>query len=309
MLTTDLITSIQRRAAVPEAQSTFSQTDFFQMIDEETASKMIPLILEQMEEYYVADFPYNITMNQNAYPMPPRATASMLRDVQIISSTDPDSITPLERLQIESLYASTASNYRVLIKKSGFYIKSNTVYMYPTPNYTQNILNLEYYSRPNSAVDPATCGQITAIDQGAQQLTVSNLPSNITTSTLVDFVKSVSGFECTAIDQVITNISGNILTFSNPLPTILGTQTLSVSIGDYVCQATQTCVVQVPQELLPLLSQYVAVRILSAQGDPNLPQAVNELSVLEKNAMNLIAPRVSGKMKRVTNTRGVCRFV
>lgn len=301
MLTTDLVTSIQRRAAIPETQVTFSQADFFSMIDEEVASKLVPLILDQMEEYYVADYPYNITSGRNAYQMPSRATASKLRDVQVISSNDPDSITPLQRLQIEALFASTSSSYRVLIKKTGFYIKANTIYMYPTPQYTANIINLEYYTRPNSSVAPSTCAVITAIS--GNTITVSSLPSNITTSTLIDFVKVLSGFECTAIDQTITSIASNILTMASTPPSTL-------SVGDYVCQATQSCVVQVPQELLPLLSQYVTVRVLSSQGDEQaLGAAVSELGKLETNASTLLAPRVSGKMKKVTNTRGVSRFV
>lgn len=303
MLTTDLITSIQRRAAIPVAQVTFTTTDFMQMIDEELASKLLPLILEQMEEYYVADYPYNITRGQNAYPLPVRATASMLRDVQIISAADPDSISPLERLQIENLYSSTSSSYRVMIKKSGFYIKSNTVYMYPTPEYTQNIINLEYYTRPNSSVSPSSCAQIVSINASLNTLTVSSLPSNITTSTPVDFVKVLSGFECTAIDQTITNVAGSVITLSQPLPS-------NLTVGDYVCQATQSCVVQIPQELLPLLSQYVTVRILSSQGDAqSLQAAKDELTMLQVNAATLISPRISGKPKRVTNTRGVSRFV
>jgi hypothetical protein len=52
------------------------------------------------------------------------------------------------------------------------------------------------------------------------------------------------------------------------------------------------------------------VRVLSSQGDAQaLQAAVGELQQLEKNAMMLLAPRVSGKVKRVTNTRGVSRFV
>ena len=160
MLTSDLITSVQRRAAVPEAQITFSDTDFYGFADEEIESKLIPLILRNMSEYYVYDCPYNITSGQNAYAIPTRAIAGKLRDVQVISSTDPDSITPLERLEVTDLFSSTSSSYRVLIKKSGFYLKGNNVIMYPTPNYTENIINLEYYIRPNTCVDPSVCAQI-----------------------------------------------------------------------------------------------------------------------------------------------------
>jgi hypothetical protein len=272
-------------------------------MDEEIQSKLVPLVLKNMEEYYVTDFPYNITMGVNTYSIPTRAIAGKLRDVQIISSTDPESIVPLDRLDITNLFSSTSSSYRVQIKKLGFYIKGNNIIMYPGPTTTQNILNLEYYIRPNLCVDPSVCAQITGFSTGANTITVSGLPSNITTSTLVDTVKTISGFECTGIDQPISSIATNVLTMTNPIPT-------NLSIGDYVCQAKQTCVVQVPEELLPLLSQYVVVRVLSSQGDLQAYQlAVQELTKLEENAQMLIAPRVDGKPKRVTNSRGISRFV
>lgn len=300
MLTSDLAISVQRRAAVPNAQVTFSSADFYALIDEEIESKLIPLVLKNLEEYYVADFPYNITANQNQYQIPTRAIAGKLRDVQIISSSDSQSISPLERLDITDLYASSSSSSRVRIKKNGFYIKGNSIYMYPTPNSTQNIINLEYYIRPNASVDPSACAVITAFT--STTITISSLPANITIATPIDLVKVNSGFECTAIDQVITGIAGNVLTFAS-LPT-------NLTIGDYVCQAKQSCVVQVPQELLPLLSQYVVVRVLAAQGDGQaLQMALGELTKLEENANILISPRVDGKLKRVVNTRGVSRFV
>jgi hypothetical protein len=303
VLTSDLATSIQRRAAVPNAQVTFSSSDFYAFIDEEIESKLIPLILKNLEEYYVYDCPYLITSGQNAYAIPTRAIAGKLRDVQVISSTDPDSITPLERLDVTDLFSATSSTARMLIKKSGFYIKGNNIIMYPSPTYTQNIINLEYYIRPNSSVDPSVCGLITGINTALNTITVVATPSNITTSTPCDFVKVNSGFECTAIDQTPSSIAGNIITFPSTLPT-------NMQAGDYVCQAKQSCVVQVPQELLPLLSQYVVVRVLSAQGDAQaLQMAISELTKLEENALLLISPRVDGKPKRVVNTRGVSRFV
>lgn len=302
MLTTELISSIQRRAAVPLAQGTFSSTDFYSIIDEVIESKLMPLVLSNLEEFYVADYPYNITAGVKAYQIPARATGVKLRDVQVISSTNPDSIAPLDRLDVADLYVS-GGMAGALRQKSGFYLKGNSVIIYPTPTVTKDILNLEYYTRPSSCVDPTVCAQITAIDLVGNTVTVLGLPANITTATLVDFVKATPGFECTAIDQTITNIATNVLTFSVALPT-------SLSVGDYVCQATKSCVVQAPQELLPLVAQYGAVQVLSGQGDLQaLQDARSELEKLEKNAMMLISPRVDGKPKRVTNARGISRFV
>jgi hypothetical protein len=146
------------------------------------------------------------------------------------------------------------------------------------------------------------CAQITAINPSLNQVTVSALPSNISTSTTVDFVMANPNYDYTAIDQTITNIAGSVLTFAS-LPA-------SLSVGDYICQSTQSCVLQIPDELIPLLSQYVVVRVLSAQSDAQaLQEAISELQKLESNANLLIAPRVNGKPKRVVNTKGITRYV
>lgn len=299
----DLMTSVKRRCNVPTAQITFQQADFYALADEEIRSKLVPLILKHMEEFYVATLDYTVASHQTVYAIPTRAIGMALRDVQIVSSTDPDTRVGLERLNPEDMYAGISGNARFLVKKNGFYLQGNSVILYPTPLQAIDILRLSYYMRPNQLVDVTTCGLITAVNAGANQITVATVPSNITTSTPVDLVRAIPGFECTAIDQVVTNITSNVLTFSGTLPT-------NVAAGDYVCQATQSCVVQVPPELQPLLFQYVVVRILAAQGDQaNLKAAVAELEMLEKSAGTLLAPRVSGKVKRVVNARSINRWV
>lgn len=301
-LANDLVTSVKRRCNVPTAQVTFQLADFLALADEEIRSKLLPLILKHMEEFYVFPVDQTVVINQAEYPIPSRATAMSLRDVMIVSSTDPDTRVGLERLNPEDLYAGMSGNGRFLVKKNGFYLQGNSVMLYPTPQQNIDVLRMLIYMRPSQLVDVATCGLITAIDTVAKTVTVQTLPSNITLQTPIDFVKAQPGFNCTAIDQTITGIASNVLSFS-ALPSTL-------ALGDYVCQANQSCVVQVPVELQPLLFQYVVVRVLAAQGDQtNLKAAVAELESLEKSAGLLLAPRVSGKVKRVVNARSINRWV
>lgn len=300
-LSSDLVTSVKRRCNVPTSQVTFQQTDFYALGDEEIRSKMIPLILKHMEEFYVALYDQNVVLNQAVYAIPYRAVSMSLRDVMMVSSTDPDTRVGLERLNPEDLYAGISGNARFLVKKNGFYLQGNSLILYPTPHQTLDILRMCYYMRPSQLVDPTVCAQITGISGSA--LTVSVVPSNITTLTTVDFVKANPGFECTAIDQTISSIVSTTITMAVAPPSTL-------SVGDYICQSNQSCVVQVPVELQPLLFQYVVIRVLSAQGDQgNLKAAVSELEALEKAAGTLLAPRVSGKVKRVVNARAISRWV
>lgn len=301
-LSSDLITSVKRRCNVPTSQVTFQPADFLALADEEIRSKLVPLVLKHMEEFYVALLDQSIITNQTSYAIPTRAIGMALRDVQIVSSTDPDTRVGLERLNPEDLYTGISGNARFLIKKNGFYLQGNSLVLYPAPAQDVDILRMSYYMRPNQLVDVASCGLISAIDTTLNTVTVATLPSNVTLSTTIDFVKAQPGFECPAIDQTITNVASNVLTFAS-LPA-------NLALGDYVCQAQQSCVVQVPVELQPLLYQYVVIRILSAQGDAtNLKAAIAELESIEKAAGLLLSPRVSGKVKRVVNSRAINRWV
>lgn len=301
-LSEDYITSVKRRCNVPTSQFTFQTADFLALGDEEIRSKLIPLILKHMEEFYVTTQDFTVNANQATYAIPYRAIAMALRDVQFVSSTTPDTRVGIERLSPEDLYTGLTGNSRTLIRKNGFYLQGNSLILYPTPTQGLDIMRMSYYMRPSSLVPTANCGLITAINSGANQVTVSAVPSAITTLTTVDFVRAVPGFECTAIDQTISNVAAPVLTFAASLPT-------NLQVGDYVCQSGQSCVVQVPVELQPLLFQYVVVRILAAQGDQtNLKSAMMELESLEKAAGLLLAPRVSGKVKRVVNSRSIARW-
>ncbi len=302
-LTSDLVTSIQRRSAVPSSQVTFQTTDFYAMLDEEIKSKIVPLILRTIEEFYVRHLDIPIIANQANYPIPTRAIATSLRNVQVIDINNEDNRRELERLAPEDLYSSYSGDYRFTIQKNGFYIEGNDIYIYPTPTQTINNLRLTYYCRPNLPVDPSQCAQVQSINFTTNQITVVSLPTTFSTLTPLDFVQANPGFDWTAQDMTPTNIAGNVLTFGSALPTDL-------AVNDYICLSGQTCVVQVPAELHPLLVQYVVVRVLSAQGDSEALQAANfELQQLQENAMTLISPRVIGKAKRATNGRGIGRWV
>lgn len=307
-LTTDLVSDVQIAAGIPDNQGTFTDTVVYAIGDREIRSKMLPLIMKNLEEYYIVILDYNVTANQAAYQIPTRAVAAGLRDVQLVQSNDDEARTPLERLSPEDLYSTVGGNYRFTIKKNGFYLQGNQVVVYPTPTTTQNLLRLSYACRPNKLVDPTACGQVLSIDLSTNTVVLSaSAPSTFAVNTLMDLVNANPNFDWWAQDLALTAITtttvqNDTLTFTT-LPS-------SLNVGDYVCLSGQSCVVQVPVELQPLLVQYIAVRILSAQGDEqSLRDAVSELKMLEDNALLMIAPRVEGKPKRCVNTRSLTRFV
>ena len=303
-LSSDLMAAVKRYSSVPTSQVTFQAADFYALGDDSIRAKIVPLVIKHMSEYYVKPYNYSIQNGVSAYAIPPRAINSMLRSVQLVGMADPDSRVNLQQLAIEDLYAGLAGSTGILVKKSGFYIEGNNIVLYPTPVSTAlNTLRLNYFIRPNQLVDPTACALIQSVNTGANTITCASVPSTWSTANILDIVKAQPGFDCMAIDQAITNIAGGVITVSSTLPT-------TISAGDYVCLAGQSCVVQVPVELQPLLTQYVVVRVLAAQGDQNgLKSALAELEALEKNASLLLAPRVQGSVRRIVNSRSIARLV
>ena len=214
----DLMADVKRNCNVPTSQITFQNTDFYALADNSIRSKLVPLIIKTMEEFYVYPINYAIATGQIAYPIPPRAVNMMVRSVQIISSSDPDTRVNLERLNIEDLYAGISGNARFLVKKNGFYLEGNNVVLYPTPVQNLDILRLNYYIRPGQLVDISSCAQVQSINTSTNVVTCVSVPSTFTNATLYDLVKANPGYDYTAIDQPVTTVNGNLITFTNALP-------------------------------------------------------------------------------------------
>lgn len=299
----DLMASVKLNCNVPTSQLTFTADDFYALIDQSIRSKMIPLILKQYEEFYVFPKDYNITSGTSSYDIPTRAINMALRSVQIVDANNRDTRVNLERLNIEDLYAGISGNSRFLVQKNGFYIENNQVVLYPSVNQTiQDVLRLNYFIRPGQMADTADCGQVQSVNTGLNQITCTTVPSSFSASGTYDLVKAQPGFDYLAIDQTLSGLSSNVMTFTDTLPT-------NIAVGDWVCPQYESCIVQIPVELQPLLTQYVVVRVLSAQGDSKLKDAIAELEKLETNASILLAPRVQGSTKRVVNARAINRWV
>jgi hypothetical protein len=278
------------------------------MLDQVMRSKMLPLILKVIEDYYVTHADIPLVANQASYPIPTRAIAADLRNVEYLDPNSPnlEGRWPIERLNREDLYSSYTGNSRWVIKKNGFYIDSNSVVLFPTPTDSSTSLRLTYMCRPNQIVDTSACGQITVINGNV--VTIAITPG-FTTSSVLDLVSAQPHFDWqlqnvspSAVSNTTAGATNVTLTFSS-LPSTL-------AVGDWVCPAQQSCVVQCPVELQPLLCQYVVVQVLSAQGDAQMLQdARNELQMLEDNALLLISPRSIGQAKRAVSGRAISRWV
>lgn len=287
---TELLASLKRRGFIPSSTNTLSAADFFKVVDDETQTYIVPLLLEVREEYLVASEDIEITAGTSEYFIPERAIAGKLRDLTL--SDGNGGYKSLSRFEPEGVdtFTSTSSG------AGGFYLQGNKIILVGSSTGT---LRATYYERPNRVVATSAVGEITAINTGTKEVTVSGTcPSTFTTSVSYDFVKGKPGFDTLGKDYSASAVGASSVTFSSTLPTDL-------AVGDFVCLAQETPIAQIPVELHPLLAQRVAATILQALGDPKAKVAYDVAADMERRALKVLTPRTEGSSRYVVNRNGV----
>ena len=81
MTSEDLIRSLKRRALIPTDQSTFSEDDFLEILNEEIQTGILPYLIEQHEEHLVTYVELDADVDPLKFKIPYRAVGNKLRDV------------------------------------------------------------------------------------------------------------------------------------------------------------------------------------------------------------------------------------
>jgi len=291
--TQSLIDSIKARGLIPTSQSTFTNDDFLRFGTEEIQVGMLPMLISVREEFFVKHDDQSIIALQEYYPIQDRAVSRMLRDV-LQSNQNP--IQPRSELQVLARMEPEQIHWQRNVARSTndfmYYFRDDSVALSPPPRTTQGTLRLVYHRRPSNLVMPASAAKITSIDS-TTQVTVSNVPSTFTDSSVVDLVDAKGGFATLGDDLALSSVTDPTITFAADLPTDL-------KVGDYIALAGETPIPQIPLELQPVLSQRVVVKCLEALGDTNGVQVAQaKLMEIEKAAMTLISPRDKGTAKKI----------
>src|SRR3990167_6114258 len=249
--TSDLLTNIKTRAAVPTSQSTFTTTKILAMADAEMRTYIMPMLIST-REYYLA-YDYETTVNASGlYAIPTRAVGAKLINACLIDGT---SRLDLNWITEDELVRTDMTR----LGSPGIFLKRNTANLLPPTSHGFGSIRLTYNIRPGQFIETSSASQITAINTGTFTLTFASLPTAFLTSVNYDMVQQNPHFDALAIDQTATTITSTTMIFSS-LPS-------SLAVGDWVSIANQTCIVQVPVELQPLLEQKAANTLLRSQGD------------------------------------------
>lgn len=297
--TTDaLVDSVKRRITVPTAQQFFYPANIVNFANDELMSTLVPSIISVREEYFVTKKDYPIVSGTSSFEIPTRAVGGMMRDVVLVDNSGNEVAMP--RLQPETTKSdSMLSNTRLY----GFILRDDKVILYPNSDAFTNqpTLRVYYMRRPNNLVIKSLGAQITNVNTGTNEVTLSNVPSAWTTLTTFDVIQGNPIFSSVADDQAITTIAGNILTFVS-LPT-------GIASGQWISEARHTPIPQIPYEGHHVLAQFTAARMLEAMGDKGNAKVILDIANnLLEGFLKIITPRTEATMKKINNRAGVFAY-
>jgi len=283
----ELLASARRGASIPNDQNLFTDAELLAFADETIATSFVPMIMSLREEFFVKKENISCVANQAEYNIPPRAIGSTLRDLKLIVGS--------ERKNLIYIQPEVSHKYATSGEPIGFYMQGDQYVLVPVPTSASYSLEISYSFRPSALVPLASAGVVATIGSGL--ITVTSLPSGILTGVLVDCVSGSANYQNKGYNVAVTNVSGS---------TVYGTFPSTLAVGDYVCLASTSPVIQLPLELHPAVAQSLQCRYLEAVGDyEGLRVAENRLQQQMTTARQLLSPRIEGEGKFIINRSGL----
>jgi hypothetical protein len=291
-----LIPTLRLLPLMPSVQALFSPADLVTVMDFEMSSKILPLIDMQAEEYFIVPFDIPYVQSITTYALPIRATADKLRAVSFVDSNNNEIRIP--RLRPEDIMSNVNSTGLAINPALwGFYLQNDKCILYlgsfTGSSNSYRFLRLRYVRMPNTLVQEAACGQITAITGNV--VTVGNIPVTFLTNVTYDIISnSPQMFISQGDDLTVTTIVGMNITFT-ALPS-------TAKIGDWVCLAMQSPIPQIPfKPGFQFLLQLSAAKCLEIHGDTQgFNVAMSQAADMKELFISVITPRVDGNVIRLT---------
>lgn len=287
------LTSLKRRITLPASQVLLNDTDLLAMADYVMRTKVVPLIKSVRQDFFVLTTDEQLVIGQSEYDIPYRALGRGLRDLKLKDSSNGRRDLVLIALEDEHLF-------RAGTIPLGFYFKGDKIVVVPTPTDDSFSLQKWWELPPANLIQTSEAAVVVSVSD--PNVTVSSVPSTLTTGAVVDFIKGVEGNVTIGYDQTIQNIAGNTITFSaDAIPS-------GLQAGDYICLAQKSPVVQLPAEATPYLETCTAQHVLKAIGDYDGSSALNEVEKDEAtNLKQVLEPRIEGESTKIINRKGLVR--
>ncbi len=286
-LTTALLASIRRRARSTNSSAPgYDDASLLEMANEELVSKLVPELVRLRREWFeeVRDVP--LVVGTATYGLWTRAIMGSARNIGIVSG---GVFRGLSYLPPEAFDGKDPTNQA---GPSHYTVRGTDFVLYPTPN-IGDTLRVTYLRRLNRLVAASAVLTVTSISGAGSNVFNGTKPATITTSTPVDVVKGTPFFDALAEDQTPTAVVAST-------SVTLAASVSGASVGDFVCLAGESPVIQGPPELVAILAQRVANALLRPGRDQAIAAAgERELEKLEAAVFGVADRRVESDIQTV----------
>ncbi len=287
-LASDLLTDVRRRCKLSSSTALgVADADLLAHADAEMSSEIVPLMLSVSEEFSVFPSDISIVNGQAGYRLPKRNVGGKVRNVSAVIGGAQN---PLPRLEPEQILSAVPS---LTGQPIGYTVESGTIKLWPTPA-TTGTLKLPYFVRPGRLTNTASEFKVvTAIAIGATTTLTFGSAHSFAPGDNVDAIAFRPPFEYLIVETpVLSAPSGTTITIANDTPLL--------AVGDYVCAADKSPVMQCPVELHSLLTELVVRRVMMQIGyRERVAECDKEIERLTARALQVLTPRTVGSARKV----------
>jgi hypothetical protein len=277
---TALLVSIARRCRRPTSGATgWTDADIYPVINEE----LPPLAAELMRvrsSFFKTVADTTLTAGTASYRFNTRTIAGTVSMVSLVDSGGV--VRDLTEWAEEDLIGKDPTDAGTPI---AYVVRGNSVVLYPVPDAALTLRQV-YYRRPNRVVSTATTSVLTITSIASAPTYAGTKPASITTSTPCDVIKYLPHFDSLQDDVTPASVvAGTSVTFSAAVT--------GIAVGDYICLAGESPMVQLPVEAWSVLAQRCANHLMRGGVDRTaLDDGKEELVRLEAMLFGAAQDRV-----------------
>jgi hypothetical protein len=301
MIVDEVISGIKARSLFVTNQITINDDQLLSFLNSIIQLDLVGLIDSTNQEFFVRTIDIPIVASQNSYRIPYRAMGRQIRDLKYY---DPNDTSPRFQNMI-LININDLQFYQVGYKNfAAFYFKGDSIVVVPdVPDQINGSPALQcwYKLKPNKPCfldDSATVVSVAGND-----VTVNQVPSNLSVGSLVDFIQGKEGCDIYSFDKTITNISGSTISFAT------GDVPTELSAGDYISlQQTSPVINMIPDEAQPLIEDKTSRLLLRSIGDIDGSRTFdNSIDDMEKSLLKMVEPRTDGQPQVILNRYSLSR--
>jgi len=292
MRTNTLISKIRLGMSLPNIENRFSDAILLELANDEIQSTVLPWIFSLREDYLISSQEYDLTTITNGiidFPQP--ASGRTLKDIWV--SEDGKAYRPLQRIGLDEAWRFNSEEIDI---PHAFSLQGNSIYLHRKPSAnTSGILRIYYHTLPNTLVSVSRGVSISSVS-GDDTLTVSSVPTFMSSGVTLDVVYNLPDYQVFLRDQVISSTTATTITFSGYSPTNTLSQAGFAS-GLILCVSGETIETPLPVEVNQLLIQAVIIRVLESMNAPQqLSLALERFARLKTQLRDILTPRSENRL-------------